>query len=64
VTWRGLLTSATTRTFGAIESIVITVRIDFMSASLLPSRGNTSAAAACMIPARSRSRESEASPFT
>ena len=42
----GLLASTTVRTWGAIDSIAITVRIERMSASLLASAGHTTAAIA------------------
>ncbi len=60
----GLLTSTTVRTCGAIDSIAITVRIERMSASLLPSAGHTTAAMASSMPARRRSSALVTSPLT
>ncbi len=62
--WRGLLTSDTVRTPGAIDLMAMIAKIECMSASSEPSTGKTSAADASTIPARSRSPVSVASPRT
>jgi hypothetical protein len=59
-----LFTSTTVRTCGASDSIAITQRIDFMSASLEPSAGQTTAAWASSMPARLRSWAVVMSPLT
>ena len=60
----GLLTSATVRTWGAMDSIAMIARIECMSASSEPSMGKTIAAEASAMPARSRSSAFVASPRT
>jgi hypothetical protein len=59
-----LFTSTTVRTSGAMVSMASTVRIERMSASLLPFDGHTIAAAASGMPARSRSAALVVSPRT
>ena len=63
-TCAGLLTSTTVRTWGAIDSIAITARIERMSASLVGSAGHTTAAIASSMPARLRSSPLVTSPLT